>query len=985
MKYHIILFFLIISTVMAQWETISWPNNEQIDRIISNENILYAGTVLARVYQSSDHGESWTQIAGDIDEITYATDVLLKKDSYLFFSHNVGSGNYNFRCFFNGEEWETWNPLPYQTSSFMQMKSNSNFLFTIIAGGIAYSDDYGDSWTLMAQPPLEGYLNIPFVEDNYIYVNHGCNLYRTNSMGEYWEDVTGVLDDIGPPEPYGCTSIQAMTMVEDKLIISMYWYGGVGKLFYSDNYGDTWEWIDTFPSQSGSGMGDNNVNALTCVSDYLFAGTATSQDGLFYTNDFENWTEYSGGLDTYSLSFASIISTNEFLFKTGGTVSVYRAPIPDEIEMETIWYVSPDGSDATGNGTENDPFQTIQHAINVSVNGDVVIVLPGIYYEQINFGGKDITVGSLYHTTSDTTYIEETVIDGNDETCPVTFWQGETRDAILTGFTIQNGLGCVYGQGGGVYIEQSSPTLDYLIIQNNHATTSGGGVLVNIGSNPLLKNLTIRSNSFDSNGGGISISGASAEIENCNIHNNYSMQNYSAGGGISFSDATGSISNSTISTNIVDDKGGGIYCNNANLTLNHTVIVQNSANHGGGMYGETNSNVNIQFVTISDNNAVEGGGIYLKNNSTSLVDHTILWNDSPQEIFLSPNDAAAQVSVGYSDVQGGEEGVVTNDNGYVYWFDGNIESDPLFCDPENGNYSVAANSPCQILSSDIGALGVGCDALWEFALYGPELSDASGNGIWEPGENLSVSVTMCNEGTMDHMYYPGVTLSEIYPSPDITINNPEFWWYGMFAGQCEDAGFTLTASGSIASGTQVDLLAEATVLNCGNLPEFCINDASVEFSIQIGAPFGETVLEVQYSESWNLIGLPVITEDSGYESIFEGAVSGTLYSFDSGYTLETELVPGTGYWVRLVSEELVNFTGGPIQELTIQLDEGWNLISGISIPVPIENIIDSGEIIIEGTIYQFDGGYFPADVIEPGRGYWLRASENGEVSLNNSN
>ncbi|SVB17925.1 uncharacterized protein METZ01_LOCUS170779, partial [marine metagenome] len=118
---------------MAQWETISQPNNEQIDRIISNENTLYAGTVLARVYQSNDHGESWTQVGQDIDEINYVTDVLHKKDSYLFFSHNVGSGNYNFRCFFNGQEWETWEPLSYQTSSFTQMKSNSDYLVTIIS------------------------------------------------------------------------------------------------------------------------------------------------------------------------------------------------------------------------------------------------------------------------------------------------------------------------------------------------------------------------------------------------------------------------------------------------------------------------------------------------------------------------------------------------------------------------------------------------------------------------------------------------------------------------------------------------------------------------------------------------------------------------------------------------------------------------------------------------------------------------------------
>ena len=1041
---------------MAQWETISQPNNEQIDRIISDENTLYAGTVLARVYQSNDHGESWAQIGQDIDEITYVTDVLHKKDSYLFFSHNVGSGNYNFRCFFNGQEWETWEPLPYQTSSFTQMKSNSDYLVTIISGGIAFSDDYGDTWTVMPQPPIEGYVNIPFVDDNYIYVNHGCNIYRTNSMGEDWEDVTGVLDEVGPPEPYSCTSVLAMEMVADKLIASVYWYGGVGRLFYSENYGDSWEWIDSFPSQSNSGMGDNNVNALVGISDHLFAGTATSQDGLFYTNDFANWTEYSGGLDTYSLSFTSIISTNEFLFKTGGTISVFRSPIPEEIELETTWYVSPGGSDATGNGSESNPFQSIQHAVDVSDNGDIVVALPGIYYEQISFDGKDITVGSQYFTTGDTVYIEETVIDGSSETCPVTFWGGETRDALLTGFTIQNGLGCVYGQGGGVYIEQSSPTLDHLIIQNNIATTSGGGVLVNIGSNPLLKNLTIRDNSFAMNGGGISVASASADIENCKIYNNNSVEDYSLGGGISFSGSSGTISGSVISNNISESGGGiscynssptieetiivsneadygggincrenasptisnvtiknniasqgggircrdnshayienstilgnsafqyggGLYSNNANPNIDHSVIVQNSAEHGGGIYGRINSDINIQNTTISDNFATEGGGLYLRNNSATWVERTIFWNNSPQEIFLHPSEGATQLSVSYSDIEGGEEGIVTNNNGYIYWFEGNIDSNPLFCDPESGNYTVAANSPCQILSSNIGALGVGCDALWEFALYGPELVDASGNGIWEPGENLSVSVTLCNEGTMDHTYYPGVTLSEIYPNPDITINNPEFWWYGMYSGQCEEAGFTLNAGGSIPPGTEIVLLAEATTLNCENNPEFCMNDSSVEFSIQIGTPFGETSLEVQYLENWNLIGLPVITNDSGYESVFEGAVNGTLYSFDSGYTPETELVPGTGYWIRLESDELVNYTGGPIQELILQLSEGWNLISGISVSVPVENIIDPQGIIIEGTIYQFDGGYSPASVIEQGRAYWVRSIVEGEV------
>ena len=77
----------------------------------------------------------------------------------------------------------------------------------------------------------------------------------------------------------------------------------------------------------------------------------------------------------------------------------------------------------------------------------------------------------------------------------------------------------------------------------------------------------------------------------------------------------------------------------------------------------------------------------------------------------------------------------------------------------------------------------------------------------------------------------------------------------------------------------------------------------------------------------------------------------------------------------------MNFTGGPIQEIILQLSEGWNLISGISSPVSVQNIIDSEGIIIEGTIYQFYGGYSPAETIEPGRAYWVRSLENGELVI----
>ena len=72
----------------------------------------------------------------------------------------------------------------------------------------------------------------------------------------------------------------------------------------------------------------------------------------------------------------------------------------------------------------------------------------------------------------------------------------------------------------------------------------------------------------------------------------------------------------------------------------------------------------------------------------------------------------------------------------------------------------------------------------------------------------------------------------------------------------------------------------------------------------------------------------------------------------------------------------------PINELTISLSEGWNLISGITISLDITEIQDPGEIIIAGTFYGFSSdGYLNTENIEPGEGYWVRASASGSITI----
>jgi hypothetical protein len=72
-----------------------------------------------------------------------------------------------------------------------------------------------------------------------------------------------------------------------------------------------------------------------------------------------------------------------------------------------------------------------------------------------------------------------------------------------------------------------------------------------------------------------------------------------------------------------------------------------------------------------------------------------------------------------------------------------------------------------------------------------------------------------------------------------------------------------------------------------------------------------------------------------------------------------------------------------INELTLSITEGWNLISGISTPVDADVLYSSG-LVVTGGIYGYDASYFNADVINPGMGYWVRAIQDGEITLSST-
>ena len=71
-------------------------------------------------------------------------------------------------------------------------------------------------------------------------------------------------------------------------------------------------------------------------------------------------------------------------------------------------------------------YQTIQQGIDAAIDGDTVLVDTGTYFENINYNGKNITVASYYLTTLDTSYISQTIIDGDSAGSVVRFENDET-------------------------------------------------------------------------------------------------------------------------------------------------------------------------------------------------------------------------------------------------------------------------------------------------------------------------------------------------------------------------------------------------------------------------------------------------------------------------------------------------------------------------------------------------------------------------------
>ncbi|MEA2095601.1 MAG: right-handed parallel beta-helix repeat-containing protein, partial [Candidatus Cloacimonadota bacterium] len=290
--------------------------------------------------------------------------------------------------------------------------------------------------------------------------------------------------------------------------------------------------------------------------------------------------------------------------------------------------------------------------------------------------------------------------------------------------------------GGAIEIESYNKVIiSNCTIRNNRRTDHGGGINclnaeLNIRNSNICRNLAINYDDFATCGGAIYLENSYLKLENCIISRSFVYGEYEveggAGAGMYIINSSCDITNCEIFGNYSiihggPSYGGGLYAYNSQLDISNTIIRDNEMTAGSGLYICDSNGIIINSLVHNnhtDGGFMDGQGIGISISDFDIINtivcdnsaygmtgsgniniiNSIFTNNTYEQIHLSGGYQGCYTTANilYSAVEDGINGVTIGNPGWVTfnWLEGNIEDDPLFIDPDNGNFHFFSDSPC---------------------------------------------------------------------------------------------------------------------------------------------------------------------------------------------------------------------------------------------------------------------------------------------------
>jgi hypothetical protein len=138
--------------------------------------------------------------------------------------------------------------------------------------------------------------------------------------------------------------------------------------------------------------------------------------------------------------------------------------------------------------------------------------------------------------------------------------------------------------------------------------------------------------------------------------------------------------------------------------------------------------------------------------------------------------------------------------------------------------------------------------------------------------------------------------------------------------------------------------------------------------------------DINISVGWNLLSVPFLSSNMLTSNIFANSAA-EVFGYNNGYFVADTLKNGNGYWVKY-NNQLVTQVCGTRVSFPIQVSAGWNIIGPFAEQVAVENVTSTPPSIIISPFYGYGAGYFVEDILEPGKGYWVKTSLAGTIQIN---